>query len=72
MGINHLCSFLYPLKNKTYKSANNQNKMITVNVKGKVTKLFTFYITYSASIYQIYNETSPEISMSIIMLADVN
>lgn len=47
-------------------------KWLPVNVKGKVTKLFTFYITYSASIYQIYNETSPEISMSIIMLADVN
>lgn len=47
-------------------------KIKWLNVKGKVTKLFTFYITYSASIYQIYNETSPEISMSIIMLADVN
>lgn len=63
MGINHLYSFLYPLKNKTDRSANNQIKWL--NVKGKVTKLFTFYITYSASIYQVYNETSPEISMFI-------
>lgn len=44
MGINHLYSFLYPLKNKTDRSANNQNKMIKC-IKGKVTKLFTFYIT---------------------------
>lgn len=69
MGINHLYSFLYPLKNKTYRTANNLNKMI--KCKRKSNKLFTFYITYSASIYQIYNETSPEISMFIIMLADV-
>lgn len=65
MGINHLYSFLYPLKNKTDRSANTVIKIKWLNVKGKVTKLFTFYITYSASIYQIYNETSPEISMFI-------
>lgn len=65
MGINHLYSFLYPLKNKHTEVQIIKKKWLLVNVKGKVTKLFTFYITYSASIYQIYNETSPEISMFI-------
>lgn len=70
MGINHLYSFLYPLKNKTDRSANNQNKMI--KCKRKSNKIIHILYNISASIYQIYNETSPEISMFIIMLADVN
>lgn len=70
MGINHLYSFLYPLKNKTYRTANNQNKMI--KCKRKSNKIIYILYNISASIYQIYNETSPEISMFIIMLADVN
>lgn len=70
MGINHLYSFLYPLKNKTYRTANNQNKMI--KCKRKSNKIIHILYNISASIHQIYNETSPEISMFIIMLADVN
>lgn len=69
MGINHLYSFLYPLKNKTYRTANNHNKMIKCKMKSN--KIIHILYNISASIYQIYNETSPEISMFIIMLADV-